>query len=182
MFSSLVNEWGISSTRSIKRTGLKKWIPMKRSCHWAGKFSAISAMEMFEVLVPTIVSSLQLLKMYSIVLRLTERVSATASITRSQSLRKPASFSISAQKRDDLMRFASVPFISPFFRIVSMALEARTLPDSSPLPLTTSTTSSPALAPQAAMAAPIVPAPTTAIFKIVLPMRAPFLLHLEGFM
>ena len=151
-------------------------MPMKRSCHWAGKFSAMSAMEILEVLVPTMVCSAQLEKINSMVLRLMERVSATASMTRSQSRSIAASFSISAPTREAFMRRESVPFISPFFRMVSMALAARTLPDSSPLPLTIKTTSRPALAPQAAIAAPIVPAPTTANLTIVFSMLAPFVL------
>ena len=136
--------------------------------------SAIEAIEMFEVFVPTIVSSAALSKMKRIVLCLTPRFSATASMTRSHSESSAASRCISAQTTPARIRASSEPFISPVLRIAATAFCARSLPLSSAFPRTISTTSRPARAPQAAMAAPMVPAPTTAIFLMLFPIYAPF--------
>ena len=156
----------ITSTSGNTGTGLKKCNPIKRS----GPFNAvaISSKGIAEVFVAKIALALLTASRFLKTACLTSSFSATASMIRSASVAPLPSRSVRSRAN------AKATFSSLFRRRSNNFLARAIAPTIAASFISVNVTSSPAIAPMAAISPPITPAPTTCIRLMPLSPRADF--------
>jgi hypothetical protein len=163
--SGSVSSVGMISISFKYRGGLKKWVPTKRRLKLSDRSSEISCSGMPEVLVEMMASSFAVSSRRRINSRFGSSFSMIASSTQSASpTRSKWSWKLPVLILPATSSAMSAAGLA-FFILSKPASTTASLSSSSGA-ISSRSTSSPALAQWAAMAAPIVPAPSTATFLI----------------